>query len=300
VTSGLRTIGAIVGVGGCLAAAVGLQVARDRLYTAQAAATDRILYVRSGPAIKRLALDFDALWADVYWIRAIQHYGGERLSPAEDRNFELLFPLLDLATTLDPYFNIAYRFGAIFLSEALPGGPGRPDQAIALLKKGAAAQPGKWQYLHDIAFVYYWHLRDLEASALWFQRASELPDSPNWLKPLAAAILSASNDRASARFLWNQILKSDEEWLKRAAERSLRQLDAFDAIDQLQAAVKRFPPPPGSQYSWQALVGRGVLRGIPLDPAGTPFEIDPVTGTVSVSTRSSLHPMPDRHHMKSK
>ena len=96
-TNGLRTIGAIVGVGGCLAAAVGLQVARDRLYTAQAAATDRILYVRSGPAIKRLALDFDALWADVYWIRAIQHYGGERLSPAEDRNFELLFPLLDLA-----------------------------------------------------------------------------------------------------------------------------------------------------------------------------------------------------------
>ena len=81
--------------------------------------------------------------ADVYWIRAIQHYGGERLSTAADRNFELLFPLLDLATTLDPYFTIAYRFGAIFLSEPLPGGPGRPDQAIALLRKGHRRPAGE-------------------------------------------------------------------------------------------------------------------------------------------------------------
>ncbi len=258
------------------------------------AATNRILYVRSGPAIKRLALDFDALWADVYWIRALQHYGGERLSNAEDRNFELLFPLLDLSTTLDPYFNIAYRFGAIFLSESLPGGPGRPDQAIALLRKGVAAQPGKWQYLHDIGFVYYWHFRDMTTSAMWFQRASELPGSPNWLKPLAASVLGAGSDRASARFLWNQILQSDEAWLKRTAERSLSQLDALDAIDQLQAIVKRFPPPPGEPYSLEGLVRRRILRGVPPDPSGTPFEIDPATGAVSLSKRSTLYPLPHR------
>ena len=34
-----------------------------------------------------------------------------------------------MATGLDPYFNIAYRFGAIFLSESKPDGPGRPDLA---------------------------------------------------------------------------------------------------------------------------------------------------------------------------
>jgi hypothetical protein len=230
----------------------------------------------------------------VYWIRALQHYGGERLSNAEDRNFELLFPLLDLSTTLDPYFNIAYRFGAIFLSESLPGGPGRPDQAIALLRKGVAAQPEKWQYLHDIGFVYYWHFRDMTTSAMWFQRASELPGSPNWLKPLAASVLGAGSDRASARFLWNQILQSEEAWLKRAAERSLSQLDALDAIDQLQAIVKRFPPPPGEPYSLEGLVRRRILRGVPPDPSGTPFEIDPATGAVSLSNRSTLYPLPHR------
>jgi hypothetical protein len=290
-TSIVLAAGAVV----CLSAAISLQVARDRTYGREDKEIEQILYVRSDAALQRLTLDFDALAADVYWIRAVQHFGGARRRDPRLRKYQLLLPLLEHTTTLDPYFSIAYRFGAIFLSEKYPGGAGRPDQAIGLLKKGIAAQPQKWQYFHDIAFVYYWHLRDFEAAALWFQRAGDLPNSANWLKPLAAGMLSASNDRASARFLWNQILKSDEEWLRKTADRSLKQLDAFDAIDQLQVIAKRFPPPPGERYSWPALVRRGVLRGIPLDPVGTPFEIDPVTGEVSVSERSTLHPMPDRH-----
>src|SRR5436190_507462 len=80
-----------------------------------------------------------------------QHFGQERLSPPEHRRtYALLYPLLDLTTTLDPYFSIAYRFGAIYMGEAYPGGPGRPDLAVALLKKGLAAQPDKWQYMMDL------------------------------------------------------------------------------------------------------------------------------------------------------
>ena len=35
-------------------------------------------------------------------------------------DYPLLYPLLDITTTLDPRFNIAYRFGAIFLAEPYP------------------------------------------------------------------------------------------------------------------------------------------------------------------------------------
>jgi len=275
-----------------LAAAIGLQITRDRLYQNQERETERILYVRSSDAAKRLTLDFDALAADLYWIRAIQHYGGDRLTGTRKTKYELLYPLLDLTTTLDPYFTIAYRFGAIFLSEAAPGGPGRPDQAIQLLQKGLISQPHKWQYFHDIAFVHYWHLRDFKTAADWFQRAADQPGAPNWLRPLAAGMLTAGNDRSSARLLWTQILQSDQEWLRTTATRSLRQLDALDFIDKLQPIVARFPPAPGTPYSWVDLARRGILRGIPLDPAGTPFEIDPATGTISVSKDSSLFPMP--------
>jgi len=275
-----------------MAAAIGAQIARDRIYQQRERDTERILYVRSGEAAKRITLDFDALAADVYWIRAIQHYGGDRLVGARAHKYELLYPLLDLTTTLDPYFTIAYRFGAIFLSEPAPGGPGRPDQAIGLLQKGLIAQPTKWQYFHDVAFVHYWHLRDFKTAAQWFQRAADQPDSPNWLRPLAAGMLTAGNDRASARILWTQILASDQEWLRKTAARSLQQLDTLDVIDQLQAVVRRFPPPPGAPYSWDDYVRRGILRMVPFDTTNTPFDIDPASGTITVSTASSLYPMP--------
>ena len=102
----------------------------------------------------------------------------------------------------------------------------------------------------------------------------------------------AGSDRASSRVLWNQILQSEEEWLRRSAARALQQLDALDVIDQLQALTARFPPPSGEPHSWEALVRRRVLRGVPAAPTGTPFDIDPATGAVTVSRQSTLYPLP--------
>ena len=92
-----------------LGSAVGLQAGRDAAYPTKNRAGERLLYTRSGTAVKRLALEFDAIASDVYWIRAIQHYGGDRLARDGRKNYELLQPLLDLTTTLDPFFTIAYR-----------------------------------------------------------------------------------------------------------------------------------------------------------------------------------------------
>ena len=33
--------------------------------------------------MKRAALDYDGAAADLYWIRALQHFGRERLAPPE-------------------------------------------------------------------------------------------------------------------------------------------------------------------------------------------------------------------------
>ena len=286
-----RDLAFVVAAVAAFGLAVTLQMTRDRLFPRDTRHVEQILYVRSGTALKRMTLSFDALAADVYWIRAIQHYGGDRLSgPQAQTKYQLLYPLLDLTTTLDPYFNIAYRFGAIFLSEAYPGGPGRPDQSIALLRKAIVAMPHKWQYYHDIGFVYYWRFRDYDNAALWFQRAAQQPGAPIWLKPLAAAMLAHGDDRAAARFLWQQIAQSEEPWLRRNAEHALLQLQALDQIDQLAALIARFPPAAGDQYSWAELARH--IRVRPHDPTGTPYEIDPATGRVSVSPQSPLFPMP--------
>lgn len=273
-----------------LGVAIAAQVQRDRLYPRHEDVSAGGLYVRSGEAVKRLALSYDSLAADVYWIRTIQYYGRQRLSRAPgERDYTQLYPLLDLTTSLDPYFEIAYRFGAIFLSERQPGGPGRPDLAEALLKKGIASQPDKWQFYYDIGFVHYWTLGDTATAAGWFSRAAERPGAPKWLAPVAAAMLTQGADRASARQLWQQLAGAQEDWLRRRAELALAQLTAMDFIDELESRATKLPGPP---YTWGAMVRAGLLPGLPGDPSGTPFEIDPATGRVTVSRQSPLFPMP--------
>ena len=53
----------------------------------------------------------------------------------------------------------------MFLAEPYPGGPGRPDLAIALLEKGLRERPDKWEYMQDIGFVHYWYDHDYRAAA---------------------------------------------------------------------------------------------------------------------------------------
>jgi tetratricopeptide (TPR) repeat protein len=277
----------------CLGAAVALHAGQDARYPASALTRPELLYVRSGETMKRIALDYDAFVADVYWIRALQHFGGERTAASDHvRDYSLLYPLLDLTTTLDPYFNIAYRFGAIYLGEPYPGGPGRADLAIALLRKGLAAQPQKWQYMQDLGFVYYWHLQDYKTAATWFQRASEIEGAPSWLRPLAAVTLAEGGHRSASRALFGQLAESEEPWLRQAAVLRLRQLDAMDVIDALQTRVDAYRRDhPGDPVTWQKLMAARLLASVPVDSSGVPFVID-AGGRVTVARESSLFPLP--------
>ena len=278
---------------GLLALSIAVQVVRDRGWQPYEPATP-VMWLQSGPLLKRIALGFDALVADIYWMRAVVYYGSKRLADEKGRNFDLLDPLLTLVTTLDPQFKVAYRFGAIFLTEAYPRGPGRPDRAIALLERGIDANPNGWEYPHDIGFVYYWWLHDYRAAAKWFDRAAQVTGAPAWLAPLAATTLAQGGDRQSSRFLWRQILESnDAAWLKRNAERSLMQLDALDVLDEINRALGRFTTREGRPpRSWQELIVAERLRGLPLDPTGVPYVMDPATGQITVSRQSQLWPLP--------
>ncbi len=284
----------IAALAGLLAAVVGLQMVHDAMPLAPPATPTGMLYLRSPAAARRLALSYDALAADLYWLRAIQHYGGTKLSTGPDKSYDQLYPLLDLTTSLDPRFDIAYRFGAIFLSERPPNGPGRPDLAVALLRKGLEAQPQRWQFAQDIGFVQYWWLHDYKQAADWFNRAAAVPGAPDWLKPLAAITLAQGGNRASSRRMWEEIRsQADHDWLRTQAEIRLQQFDAIDHIDILRRAAAayelRFNSPP---RTWQDLVGAGYLRVPPVDPAGYVYVIDAARGVIEPNPLSPLNPLP--------
>lgn len=289
--NGWRTTVAVVGMMAAVTTAAAILDARDR-NAPLPVPSDRQLDLTSGQTAARVFMAFDALAADVYWIRTIQHYGLERKSRAVGARFALLQPLLDLTTTLDPKFNLAYRFGSIFLAMEPPDGPGRPDEAIALLEKGLAANPGRWQYTYDIGFIHYWYTGRTTEAGAWFERAAGMAGAPEWLQPLAAVTLVAGGDRAGARQLLGELQTSPEAYIRRAAYRGLAQIDALDAIDHLQAVVDVSPLPAHESRSWAALVRERRLPGIPLDSTGTPFVLDPMTSRVALSPSSSLNPMP--------
>lgn len=277
-----------------LAASAGVQAAWARR-AAMLEPVPAVRYLRSPEAARRLALSYDLVAADFYWMRALQEFGSTRLRTQGAKTYADLYTFLDLTTALDPQFNVAYRFGAIFLSEMPPGGPGRPDQAIALLEKGIASNPTRWEYYQDIGFVHYWWRNDFVEAAAWFERGARVPGAPWWLKSLAANTLASGGDRRNSRFLWQTLLRtSDNDWVRRDAARRLQQLDALDRIDELDRMVERARAAGlDAPWSWASLFERGVLTVVPTDPTGEPYDIDLTTGRVDVSRRSSLFPLPN-------
>ena len=277
-------------------ALVGLQAAIVRRPPADPppGESGNLLYLRSPTVVARAALSFDRVAADLYWIRVLQHYGGTRLMEEADRRYDLLWPLLDLTTSLDPDFDITFRYGAVFLAEEFPAGPGRPDLAIALLDKGLALQPGEWRFVQDIGFVQYWWLRDYEAAGATFRRASEMPGAPNWMAPLAAVTMAQGGGIEGSRRLWQEVLAgADVEWLQAQAAFRLRQLDVMDQMSALEQVSLAYEAQTGAlPRSWEDLIRAGMLSGVPVDPDGHPLALNPFWGTASLAPESTLNPLP--------
>lgn len=272
-----------------LVGVVALQIHRVRQQPASVGSAPMI-YLQSPAVARRLALSFEAIAADIYWIRAIQYYGSTRLGRNPDTSYGLLYPLLDITTTLDPEFNIAYRVGAFFLSEEMPAGPGRPDLAIRLLEKAMAARPTRWEYPHDVGFVLY-RDGDYRRAAQWFERASSMPAAPSWLKPLAAVTLATGGDLRTARVLWQNLLASTSDtWQRREAERRLQQLDAVDLLRELERRVAIYAARRGAPRSWNDLITARLLPGEPIDPRGHAFVLE--NGRVTLAHDSPLWPLP--------
>jgi hypothetical protein len=252
-------------------------------------AQEETLYMWSGEQVKRLAPGFRNLAADVYWLRTVQYYGGERLF-SEDKRFELLTPLTEITTTLDPRLEVAYRYGAIFLCEPRPVGAGRPREGVALLERGALNVPHSWRLRQDLGFYTFIFLGESQRAAQILLEASSIPGAAFWLKNLAAQILENAGNRVSARRMWQQMYDQAEGgFIKANARERLRVLDALDQADRLSAAAldfeKRFGRTPRDLAELRA---RGLAPVALTDPEGIPFDYDPASGRVTVSKKSPL------------
>jgi hypothetical protein len=276
------------------AAAAGVPLAQRRIDALRGpfAAHQESLYLWSGAHVKRLFPGFENVAADLYWIRTVQYFGGTRLF-SSDRNFALLEPLIDITVTLDPRFDIAYRYGAVFLSE--PSGAGRPRSGIALLERGARANPSNWRLKKELGYFYFVFLHDPQNAARVLLEAADVPGAAWWLRTMAADVLGRGGDRATARRIWAQMYEEEEQGpLKRNALVNVQMIDALELRDRLQALADQFARRAGRHpHALQELVEAGLAARVPADPTGVPFQYDAATGRVAIARRSTLW-RPDR------
>ncbi len=225
----------------------------------------------------------------------IQYFAATRLKDRPIGGTDLLYPLLDVTTSLDPNFNIAYRFGAVFLAERRASGLGRPEQAIALLDKGFASNPLKWEYLYDKAFIYYWTYLIRRPPLTGSRKPRRCRVRPNGCPGSPATCWSrAAIGRARASCSSRSPQSAEHEYMRKIAELRLMQLDILDGLDTLNAVLDRDAATTGSRAtSWESLVARGVLRRVPTDPEGVPFLIDPATGRAALAPSSKYFPLPE-------
>ena len=252
------------------------------------ATLEEVLYLPSGKTLKRISLGYSSLLADIYWTRTVQYFGAK--FQHRSQRYDLLDPLLQITTDLDPHLLPAYQNGAIFLTLKPPGGAGRPDKAVALLEKGIHANPEFWRMYFTLGFVHYMDRQDYKAAKDAFQKGSEVPGALPWMKVMAASMAERAEDPAIAISLWQGVYQmTKEDILRDSALKHIASLQADIVIDELESRMLSYRQQTGSlPAKWSDLGQAHLLRGIPVDssgipvdPAGARFKLMP-GGTVQV------------------
>jgi len=249
----------------------------------QQAALEEVLYIPSGKILKKMSLGYSGLLADIYWTRAVQYFGRKH-QEEEDLHYELLYPLLDITTDLDPHLIIAYDFGSIFLSQAPPAGAGQPDKAVALIEKGIRANPEYWRLYFTLGYIHYFDRKDYKAARQAFQTGSERPGAYSWMNVMAAEMAHRAGESSLAEEIWAKLLEStQDEMVKDNARGHLAALQMEKEIDEISKRIAIFQQRTGQLPSnWYDLIRAGLLRGIPIDTLQNPLKLMP-DGTVQVA-----------------
>jgi tetratricopeptide (TPR) repeat protein len=250
------------------------------------ATLDDALYVTSPKLLKRLSLGYDGLLADIYWTRVVQYYGAMHRDGGGE--YKLLWPLLNLTAQLDPKLTRTYEFGGAFLSANPPMGAGLPDRAVELVEYGISENPDNWHLYYDLGFIHY-DLKNYRAAADAFLRGSKLPDAHPVLKILAARMAEHGGDLDTARMMWTTTYEnSPDKDIRENALLHLRALKVAQDISTLEHLAqvykdnfKVFP------QTFADMVVAGVLDGIPADPLGHEYKLEP-GGKVTVSRPDDL------------
>lgn len=252
----------------------------------EGATLQEVVYIPSAQTVRHLSLGYNGLLADIYWTRAVQYFGSHH--HAKSMDYQILKPLLETTTTLDPHLIPAYEFGSIFLAQNPPEGAGDPNAAAELVKKGIRENPEAWRLWYHLGFIQWQELRNPALASESFLQGSKVPGAMPWMKVMAAALAQNAGNSETARYLWTNIYQSTEDkMIRQNAIKRLAALKSDEEVQMLQNLIDQYQQQQGHYpSSFQELISVGWIRRVPLDPLGYPYQIH--NGRVVLARPSEL------------
>jgi tetratricopeptide (TPR) repeat protein len=259
--------------------------------------SEESLYFASGEKIKKMSLGLDPLVADIYWIRTIQYFGRKFVDSGQSRagsstaniKMELLAPLLDIVVKLDPQNIGAYRFGAIFLPER-----DRPA-AIDLLERGIQENPKAWRLYQDMGYI-HWQAGDYSQAADWYERGGQIEEAAWWMRDMAGYMRIKGGSREMAWEIYSRYAESEDPKIRDQAIARLKQLRALADVDIINAVLQSYQQQtnkcPESLKPLAASLRAANLglnrEGLPVDPEGFAYFLDPITCKATIAADSKI------------
>jgi tetratricopeptide (TPR) repeat protein len=156
----------------------------------------------------------------------------------------------------------------------------QPESALRLLDKGIASNPAEWILAFEAGYVCYNDLHDYARAAAYFERAIAVPDVHPIVRRFYAEMYDKAGDKRTSLKEWMTIQETaDDDYVRAVAWNHVHDLkvdvdltDLGSATEAFRARAGRFPAAPPD------LVRVGLLRDLPLDPEGRPYDYDPATG----------------------
>lgn len=221
------------------------------------------LFIPPASVLKVVALGYDQLASDFYWLRAIQYFG-EGANAKE--NYRWLYPIMNLVTDMDPQFAYAYKFAGV----TIPYDASSAEKANQLLEKGVESVPKVWQIPFYIGFNSFFYIRDYEKAAKYISRASKLPGAPPFLAGLASRLYAqARRPDMAIEFLVEMYNSVDDDLLRKELEKRIKEVVVERDIILLTAAVEKYVQLKGRYpASLSELVAAGIVNRLPAEPFG--------------------------------
>ena len=236
-------------------------------------------YLPKGEYLKVAVLGYHQLAADLLWLQVIQQIGVRNQTP---ESYQWIYQATDTLTDLDPKFVYAYHaVGAV-----LGVWGSRPQESIAILKKGLERNPTAWDLAFLLGYDYFYELGDRASAAYYLKLASELPGSPPFFPRLTARMLVEAGDpQAALDFLLRMYQNTQDARGKAALRRRIEDVTVERDLRLLETAVGRYHTSHGRwPTNLHDLVTAGILAQLPEDPGGGAYEVNASDGTVK-STR---------------